>query len=36
MSINRTGTVKFVKVMDNPLDLLGPGEVLKTVKASAS
>ena len=34
--IDRTGTVKFVKVMDNPLDLLDPEEVLKTVKASAS
>ena len=34
--IDKTGTVKFVKVMDNPLDLLDPGEVLKTVKASAS
>ena len=34
--IDKTGTVKFVKVMDNPLDLLDPGEVLKTVKASTS
>ena len=34
--IDKTGTVKFVKVMDNPLDLLDPAEVLKTVKASAS
>ena len=33
--IDKTGTVKFVKVMDNPLDLLDPEEVLKTVKASA-
>ena len=34
--VDKTGTIKFVKVMDNPLDLLDPGEVLKTVKASAS
>ena len=34
--IDKTGTIKFVKVMDNPLDLLDPAEVLKTVKASAS
>jgi peroxiredoxin len=34
--IDKTGTVKFVKVMDNPLDLLDPEEVLKAVKASAS
>ena len=33
--IDKTGTVKFAKVMDNPLDLLNPDEVLKTVKASA-
>jgi peroxiredoxin len=34
--IDKTGTIKFIKVMDNPLDLLNPDEVLKTVKASAS
>jgi len=34
--VDKTGTVKFVKVMDNPLDLLDPAEVLKAVKASAS
>ena len=34
--IDKTGTVKFVKVMDNPLDLLDPADVLKAVKASAS
>ena len=33
--IDKTGTVKFAKVMDSPLDLLNPDEVLKTVKASA-
>jgi peroxiredoxin len=32
--IDKTGTVKFVKVMDNPLDLLDPAEVLKAVKAA--
>ena len=34
--IDKTGTVKFAKVMDSNLDLLNPDEVLKTVKASAS
>jgi len=34
--IDKTGTVRFVKVMDNPLDLLNPDDVLKTVKDSAS
>src|SRR3989449_5764835 len=34
--IDKTGTVKFVKVLDNPLDLLNPDDVLKEVKASAS
>ena len=34
--VDKTGTIKFVKVMDNPLDLLDPGEVLKAVKASTS
>ena len=34
--IDKTGTVKFVKVMDNPLDLLDPDEVVKAVKASAA
>jgi peroxiredoxin len=33
--IDKTGTVKFVKVLDNPLDLLSPEEVLKEVKAAA-
>ena len=33
--IDKTGTVKFAKVMDSNLDLLNPDEVLKTVKASA-
>ena len=34
--VDKTGTVKFMKVMDNPLNLLDPEEVLKAVKASAS
>ncbi len=34
--IDKTGTVKFAKVMDSNLDLLNPEEVLKTVKATAS
>ena len=34
--IDKTGTVKFLKVMDSNLDLLDPEEVLKTVKATAS
>ena len=34
--IDKTGTVKFVKIMDNPLNLLDPEEVLKVVKAFAS
>ena len=34
--VDKTGTVKFMKIMDNPLNLLDPEEVLKVVKASAS
>ena len=34
--IDKTGTIKFVKIMDNPLNLLDADEVLKAVKASAS
>jgi peroxiredoxin len=34
--IDKTGTVRFVKVMDNPLDLLDANDVLQTVKAQAS
>jgi glutaredoxin-dependent peroxiredoxin len=33
--IDKTGTVKFAKVMDNPLNLLDADEVLKAVKASS-
>lgn len=31
--IDRTGTVRFVKVQDNALDLLEPQEVLAALKA---
>jgi alkyl hydroperoxide reductase subunit AhpC len=34
--IDKTGTVKFMKIMDNPLDLLEADEVLKATKATAS
>jgi len=34
--VDKTGTIRFVKIMDNPLDLLDPADVLKAVKASAS
>ena len=32
--IDKNGVVKYVKVMDNPLDLLKPEEVLAAVKAA--
>jgi peroxiredoxin len=32
--IDRTGTVRYVKIQDNALDLLDPGEVLKALKES--
>lgn len=34
--IDREGTVRFVKVMDNPLDLLEPDEVLKALRESGT
>ncbi len=34
--IDRQGVVKFVKVLDNPLNLLDPQEVLAALKASGS
>jgi peroxiredoxin len=34
--IDKTGTVKYVKVMDNPLNLLDPAEVLAATKTAAS
>ena len=32
--LDKNGTVKYVKVMTNPLDLLNPEEVLAAVKAA--
>ena len=32
--IDKTGTVKHVKIMDNPLNLLEPADVLAAVKAA--
>jgi peroxiredoxin len=32
--IDKNGVVKYVKVMDNPLDLLNPNDVLAAVKAA--
>jgi peroxiredoxin len=34
--LDRQGTIKYIKVMDNPLDLLQPEEVLKAVKESGA
>ncbi len=34
--IDRQGTVKWVKVQQNPLDLLNPDEVLQALKASGA
>ena len=34
--LDRNGTVKYVKVMQNPLDLLKADEVLKAVKDSGA
>ena len=34
--VDKTGTVKFMKIMDNPLNLLDPAEVLAATKAAAS
>ena len=34
--INKTGTVKFAKVMENALDLLSADEVLKALKDSGA
>ena len=33
--VDKSGTVKFVKVMDSGLNLLEPAEVLAAVKAAA-
>jgi peroxiredoxin Q/BCP len=34
--IDRQGVVRYVKVMDNPLDLLDPGDLLKALKESGA
>ena len=34
--IDRTGTVKYVKIMDSPLNLLSSDEVLKALKDSGA
>ena len=34
--VDKTGPVKFMKIMDNPLDLLDADEVLKAAKAAGS
>ena len=34
--VDKSGTVKFAKVMDNPLNLLDADEVLKALKASGA
>jgi len=34
--VDKTGTVKFIKIMDNPLDLLDADEVLQATKAAGS
>jgi len=34
--LDKNGTVKYTKVMDNPLELLDPNEVLKALKESGA
>jgi peroxiredoxin len=34
--IGRDGTVRFAKIMDNPLDLMKPEELLKALKESGA
>jgi|SRR5215467_3996829 len=34
--LDKNGTVKYEKIMDNPLDLLDPNEVLKALKESGA
>jgi peroxiredoxin len=34
--VDKTGTVKFIKVLDNPLNLLDADEVLAATKAAAA
>ena len=34
--IDRQGVVRYIKVMDNPLDLLQPDDLLKALKQSGA
>ena len=34
--IDRTGTVRYMKIQDNPLDLLDAGDVLRALKESGA
>jgi peroxiredoxin len=34
--LDREGTVRFVKIQDNPLDLLEPDDVLKALRESGA
>jgi peroxiredoxin len=34
--LDREGTVRFVKIQDNPLDLLEPEDVLKALRESGA
>ena len=34
--VDKSGTIKFIKVMDSPLNLLNPDEVLAAAKAAAN
>jgi peroxiredoxin len=34
--LDRQGTVKYIKVMENPLDILEPEEILKALKESGA
>jgi peroxiredoxin len=34
--IDRQGIVRYIKIMDNPLDLLSPEDLLKAVKESGA
>ena len=34
--IDREGTVRYVKILDNPLDLLEPDDVLKALRESGA
>ena len=34
--VDKTGTVKFIKIMDNPLNLLDADEVLQATKVAGS